>query len=165
MHRAAAPPPPQARAGDLGRSADANGEAHPMSAARASLDYEQRLQVLGELAAYPPGERLLARLVILEGVTLPRALRARVADVDLTAGRLTIAGERSRSRVVALDVGTVELAARAIGQRPASAPLFVDHQGRTLYSERFRRSVLAAARRAGVPASLTVMRPSALIPA
>ena len=56
-----------------------------MSAARALLDYEQRLQVLGELAAYPPGERLLARLVILEGVTLPRALRARVADVDLTA--------------------------------------------------------------------------------
>jgi hypothetical protein len=74
-----------------------------MSAARALLDYEQRLQVLGELAAYPPGERLLARLVILEGVTLTRALRARVADVDLTAGRLTIAGERSRSRVVALD--------------------------------------------------------------
>jgi hypothetical protein len=67
--------------------------------------------------------------------------------------------------VVALDVGTVELAARAVGQRSASEPLFVDHQGRTLYSERFRRSVLAAARRAGVPASLTVMRPSALIPA
>lgn len=136
-----------------------------MPNAPVALDYEQRLRVLGELAAFPPGEQLLARLVILEGVALSRALCARVADVDLTGGRLTLADKHSRARVVELDIGTTELAARAVGRRPASEPLFVSHQGRTLRPERFRRSVLAAARRAGVPEYMTVIRPTALIPA
>jgi citrate lyase beta subunit len=136
-----------------------------MPTASAALDYEQRLAVLDELADYPPGEQLLARLAILDGVAVPRALCARVADVDLIHGRLTLATKRARTRVVALDVGAAELAARAIGQRPPSEPLFVGHRGRALHPERVRRSILAAARRAGVPASLTVLRPSALIPA
>jgi site-specific recombinase XerD len=136
-----------------------------MPTATAVLDYEERLRVLGELAAFPPGEQLLARLVMLEGVALSRALCARVADVDLTRCRLTLADKHSRARVVELDVGSAELAARAVGKRPSHEPLFVSHQGRTLRPERFRRSVLAAARRAGVPGIMTVVRPTALIPA
>jgi hypothetical protein len=41
----------------------------------------------------------------------------------------------------------------------------VDEWGRVLHPERFRRSILAAARRGGVPECLTVVRPAALIPA
>jgi integrase len=156
---------PCAGIGRLGRSAIPEREGHHMPAASAALGYEERLAVLAELGDYPPGEQLLARLVILDGVALPRALRARVADVDLTHGRLTLTGKHARARVVALDVGAAELAARAVGQRPPSEPLFVGHRGRALHPERFRRSILAAARRAGVPASLTVLRPAALIPA
>jgi hypothetical protein len=106
-----------------------------------------------------------ASSVILDGVALPRALCARVADVDLTHGRLTVTAKHARARVVALNVGAAELAARAVGRRPPSEPLFVGHRGRALHPERIRRSVLAAQRRAGVPASLTVLRPAALIPA
>jgi hypothetical protein len=135
-----------------------------MSAAPAPLPTDQRLRVLDELGDYPPGEQLLARLVILDGVTLPRALRARVADADLAAGRLTLTDERHRTRVLALDADAVALADRAIGQRAAAEPLFVGHDGRPLPGEHFRRSILAAARRAGLPASLTIVRPSALIP-
>jgi hypothetical protein len=92
-----------------------------MPNAPAVLDYEQRLRVLGELAAFPPGEQLLARLVILEGVALSRALSARVADVDLTGGRLTLADKHSRARVVELDIGTTELAAARSGGAPRTS--------------------------------------------
>jgi hypothetical protein len=150
--------------GCVSRTSGADHERHEMPAASAALGYEQRLAVLAELVDYPPGEQLLARLVILDGVALRRALCALVADVDLTRGRLTVTDKRARARVVALDVGAAELAARAVGHRPPSEPLFVGHRGRVLHADRFRRSLLAAARRAGVPASLTVMRPSALMP-
>jgi integrase len=134
-----------------------------MSAVTVPLDGEQRLQVVAEFSDYPPSEQLLARLVILDRVRLQQALDARVGDIDLVAGRLTLPAKRGKPRVLTLDKAAAELAARAIGGRSATEALFVGHQGHSLHPDRFRQSILAAARRAGVPTTLTVMRPGALI--
>jgi integrase len=133
-----------------------------MSAVTVPLDGEQRLRVVAEFSDYPPSEQLLARLAILDRVRLQQALDARVGDVDLAARRLTLPAKRGRPRVVRLDAAALELAERAIGGRASGEPLFVGHHG-LLHAERFRHTILAAARRAGVPATLTIMRPGALI--
>jgi len=134
-----------------------------MSAVSVPLDGEQRLRVVEEFSDYPPSEQLLARLVILDRIRLQQALDARVGDIDLAARRLTLPAKRGKPRVLTLDKPAVELAKRATGGRLATEPLFVGHQGRSLHADRFRQSILAAARRAGVPITLTVMRPGALI--
>ena len=134
-----------------------------MSAVTVPLDDEQRLRVVAEFSDYPPSEQLLARLAILNRVRLQQALDARVSDIDLVAGRLTLPAKRGRPRVLSLDTPAVELAERAIGGRLPTDPLFVGHHGRPLHPDRFRQSILAAARRAGVPATLTIVRPGALI--
>jgi integrase len=134
-----------------------------MSAVTVPLDGEQRLQVVAEFSDYPPSEQLLARLVILDRVRLQQALDARVGDIDFVARRLTLPSKRGKPRVLTLDTAAVELAKRATGGRLATDPLFVGHQGHSLHPDRFRQSILAAARRAGVPTTLTVMRPGALI--
>ena len=134
-----------------------------MSAITVPLDGEQRLRVVAEFSAYPPGEQLLARLVVVNRVRLHEALGARIGDLDLSAGRLTLPAKRGKRRVVRLHTADVELAERAIRGRLAGEPLFVGHRGQSLHPERFRQSILAAARRAGVPATLTVVRPGALI--
>ena len=134
-----------------------------MSAVTVPLDGQQRLQVVEEFSDYPPSEQLLARLVILDRVRLQHALDARVGDVDLVAGRLTLPTKHGKPRVLTLDKASVELAKRATGGRLATDPLFVGHQGHALHPDRFRQTILAAARRAGLPSTLTVMRPGALI--
>jgi integrase len=134
-----------------------------MSAVPVPLDGEQRLQVVAEFSDYPPSEQLLARLAILDRVRLQQALGARVGDVDLAARLLILRAKRGRPRVLSLDAVALELAERAIGGRPQSEPLFVGHLGRSLHPERFRQSILAAARRAGVPTTVTIMRPDLLI--
>jgi integrase len=134
-----------------------------MSADTVPLDGEQRLRVIAEFSDYPPSEQLLARLTILDRVRLDQALGARVGDIDLAGRRLTLPVKRGKPRVLRLDTVAVELAERAADGRLATEPLFVGHQGRSLHPDRFRQSILAAARRAGVPATLTVMRPGALI--
>jgi integrase len=134
-----------------------------MSAVTVPLDGEQRLQVVEEFSDYPPSEQLLARLVILDRVRLRHALDARVGDIDLAAGRLTLPTKHGKPRVLTLDKPALELAKRATGGRLATEPLFVGHQGHSLHADRFRQSIFAAARRAGVPTTLTVMRPGALI--
>jgi integrase len=134
-----------------------------MSAVTVPLDGEQRLRVVAEFSAYPPSEQLLARLVVVNRVRLGEALGARVGDLDLAAGRLTLPAKRGKPRVVRLQRADVEFAENAIRGRSAGEPLFVGHHGQSLHADRFRQSVLAAARRAGVPATLTVMRPGALI--
>ncbi|HEY7621839.1 MAG TPA: hypothetical protein VH834_18835 [Solirubrobacteraceae bacterium] len=139
------------------------GEPPDMSAVTVPLDGEQRLRVVAEFSDYPPSEQLLARLVILDRVRLHQALDARVGDIDLAARRLTLPVKRGRPRVLQLDKVAVELAERATGGRLATDPLFVGHQGRSLHPDRFRQTILAAARRAGVSSTLTVMRPGALI--
>jgi integrase len=157
------PPVEGGSAQERNRNSEPRGETPTMSADTVPLDGEQRLQVVAEFSDYPPSEQLLARLVILDRVRLHHALDARVGDIDLAAGRLTLPVKRGKPRVLTLDTDAVELAERATVGRLATEPLFVGHHGRSLHPDRFRQSILAAARRAGVPATLTVMRPGALI--
>jgi site-specific recombinase XerD len=136
-----------------------------MAAYARPLDADKRRRIVAEFAARPPSEHLLGRLLILDAIPVHEALRARVGDLDIARRTLALTDKRGHERTVALDDTAVELAALVVGARSATNPLFVSGHGKPLTPERARETVAAAARRAGLPASLAALRPGILIPA
>jgi integrase len=116
---------------------------------RRMMDADDRARLLRVADDCSLGERLLARLVIDEGLTLAQAIGVRGSDL-FDAG-VTVTTKTGTRESRALSPTAVELVRRAVRETEPDATLVTGRSGRPLSTPAARELLLALARMAGVP--------------
>jgi integrase len=115
----------------------------------APLTAEDRERLLRAAADRSLGERLLAHLVLGEGLTLAQAVAVRGSD--LSDGAVTVTTKTGRRETRDLSRPAAELALRAVQDVAADSMLVTGRSGRPLPTAAAREILLGLARTSGVP--------------
>ncbi|MGH2945738.1 MAG: hypothetical protein ACRDPC_05650 [Solirubrobacteraceae bacterium] len=116
---------------------------------RATLNADDRARLLRAADDRPLGERLLAHLVLGDGLTLAQAVAVRGSDVSDAA--VTVTSKAGTRETRALTSPAAELARRAAQEAAPDAALVSGRSGRPLSRVAARKVLLGLARTSGVP--------------
>lgn len=118
---------------------------------RTTLEADDRARLLRAADDRSLGERLLAHLVLGDGLTLAQAVAVRGADFSDAA--VTVVTKAGRRETLALSSPAAELAQRAARNTAPDAALVTGRSGRPLSTVAAREILLGLARTSGVRVS------------